>query len=53
MKDGKFLSEALRYDEIVAPKKWTSFKKWIENGSNYNIEKKKIKGIEYYIITKN
>ena len=40
-------------EEIGFPKKWTSFKKWIENGSNYNIEKKKIKGIEYYIITKN
>lgn len=37
--------------EIGFPKKWSSFKKWLEQSEQYSISKKKIKGNEYWIIT--
>lgn len=36
--------------EIGYPKKWTSFKKWIENTDKYELKKKRIKGADYFII---
>lgn len=38
-------------EEIHFPKKWTSFKKWLEQSSTYDISKKKIKGNEYWTIS--
>lgn len=37
-------------EEIGYPKKWTSFKKWIENTDRYELKKKRIKGADYFII---
>lgn len=39
--------------EIGFPKKWTSFKKWIEQSPHYLLSKKKIKGNEFFLISKN
>ena len=38
-------------EDIHFPKKWTSFKKWLEQSSTYTILKKKIKGNEYWVIS--
>lgn len=40
-------------EEIGYPKKWTSFKKWIENSEKYKLEKKRIKGNDFFIINQN
>ena len=40
-------------EEIGYPKKWTSFKKWIENSGKYKLEKKRIKGNDFFIINQN
>ena len=37
-------------EEIGYPKKWTSFKKWIESSGKYNLEKKHTKKGDLYII---
>ena len=37
-------------EEIKYPKKWTSFKKWIENSKKYTLEKKHTKKGDFYII---
>ena len=37
-------------EEIGYPKKWTSFKKWIENSGKYTLEKKHTKKGDFYII---
>ena len=37
-------------EEIGFPKKWTSFKKWIEQSEKYQVNKKIIKGTDYYTI---
>lgn len=37
--------------EIGFPKKWTTFKKWLEQSPLYAITKKKIKGNEYWVIS--
>lgn len=37
-------------EEIGFPKKWTSFKKWIEQSDKYQVNKKIIKGTDYYTI---
>ena len=36
--------------EIGFPKKWTSLKKWIEQSEKYELEKKRIKGYDFFII---
>ncbi len=38
-------------EEIGYPKKWTSFKKWIESSEKYKLEKKRIKGNDFFIIS--
>lgn len=38
--------------EINYPKGWPTLKKWLEASNQYNLEKKKIQGKEYFIITK-
>ena len=38
-------------EEMGYPKKWTSFKKWIECSKKYNLEKKRIKGNDFFIIS--
>lgn len=38
-------------EEIGYPKKWTSFKKWIESTKKYKLEKKRIKGNDFFIIS--
>lgn len=38
-------------EEIKYPKKWTSFKKWIENSRKYKLEKKHTKRGDLYIIS--
>ena len=40
-------------EEIKYPKKWTSFKKWIESSKKYTLEKKRIKGNDFFIINQN
>ena len=40
-------------EEIGYPKKWTSFKKWIESSKKYTLEKKRIKGNDFFIINQN
>ena len=40
----------LLVEEIGFPRKWTSFKKWIETSSHYSLLKKKIKGDEFFVI---
>lgn len=40
-------------EEIKYPKKWTSFKKWIENSGKYSLKKKRIRGNDFFIINHN
>ena len=40
-------------EEIGYPKKWTSFKKWIENSEKYSLKKKRIRGNDFFIINQN
>lgn len=38
-------------EEMGYPKKWTSLKKWIESTKKYKLEKKRIKGNDFFIIS--
>ena len=38
-------------EEMGYPKKWTSLKKWIECSKKYKLEKKRIKGNDFFIIS--
>ena len=40
-------------EEIGYPKKWTSFKKWIESSQKYSLKKKRIRGKDFFIINQN
>lgn len=38
-------------EEMGYPKKWTSLKKWIECSKKYKLEKKRVKGNDFFIIS--